>query len=744
MPERHFSFTLPAYPAQEGEPSLTGERVISVEIPGFATQANSEALVRLGDTAVLVTVVMNASPREGVDFFPLIVDFEERYYAAGELRSSRFMKRESRPSDEAILAGRLVDRTIRPRFPNGMRNEVQIIATTLSYDQENDPDVLAIIGASVALSLSDIPWNGPIAGVRVADIDGELVMNPVQSQRKRARFEFIVSGTKDRINMLEAGAQEIPEDAALNAVGYGHDVASKIAEAVAAFAKTHGKPKTSLVLIEPNAQAREALLAFLGDRLEQALFSPDVPKAEKMDRVNALKRETIQHFAALDTIAPREADSLFEMEIDRLVHEYAIERKTRPDGRAPNELRRLDAQVGYLPRTHGSSIFSRGDTRALATVTLAGPGENLIVEGMEGEWKKHFMLHYNFPPFSVGDVKPLRGPGRREIGHGALAERAVTAVVPPKATFPYTVRVVSEILSSNGSSSMATTCAASLALMDAGVPLTRHVAGIAMGLMMADDGRFTVLTDIQGPEDHHGDMDLKIAGTSEGITGIQMDVKIEGITKEILEAVFAQAREARLEILSVMEQALAQPRPSVSQFAPKVEAFTINPEKIRDLIGPGGRVINGIIARTGATIDVEDTGEVFVTAIDPHALARAVEEVRAVTRDATVGETYQGTVTRTFPFGVMVEIFSGKEGLVHMTDLSPLGIRRPDDVFRSGMAVSVIVKEIDPQGRVNLTLANPDELPRRDFSTRPPGGQYDDRQRHHPPHHRFPFRRHDR
>ena len=709
-----------------------GNREIIVELPQLATQANGEALVRLGDTVVLVTVVMASTPREGVDFFPLMVEFEEKYYAAGALRSSRFMKREAKPSDEAMISGRLVDRTIRPRFPKGMRNEVQVVATTLSYDGENDPDVLAIIGASTALLTSDIPWEGPIAGVRVADVEGELVLNPIETERRKAKFELIVAGTEDRVNMLEGAAKEVPEGALLEAIEKGHEAVRELSRELRAFAEEHGKPKKVVVRVEPSQEARAAIRAFLGKRLEETLFSTTVEKQERMAAVNALKRELIDHFTAGDALAPREIDTVFEDEIDRIVHERAVERAERPDGRSPEEVRSLASRVGYLPRTHGSAIFTRGNTTALATVTLASRADAQIVEGMEGEWRKPFMLHYNFPPYSVGDVKPMRGPGRREIGHGALAERSISAVIPSAETFPYTIRVVSEILSSNGSSSMATTCAASLALMDAGVPITRHVAGIAMGIMVAQDGRYRILTDIQGPEDHHGDMDLKITGTHDGIAGIQMDVKIEGVTTDMLREAFTQARRAHEEILGAMERTIAQPRPSVAAYAPKVVALTIPQEKIRDIIGPGGRVINGIIARTGAQIDVEDSGDVYITAIDPQSVKRAEEEVRSIVREAEVGERFEGTVTRLFPFGVMVEIFPNHEGLVHMNDL-PHGIRRPEDAFRIGMALPVLVKEIDGQGRVNLSLAEPEnlqiqeggggeEFPRRDHRPRPGGG----------------------
>jgi polyribonucleotide nucleotidyltransferase len=687
-----------------------GDRTLIVEIPGLATQASGEALVRLGDTVVLVTAVMSQAPRQGVDFFPLTVEFEEKYYAAGELRSSRFVKREAKPSDEALIAGRLVDRTIRPRFPKGMRNEVQVVATTLSYDGANDSDVLAIIGASTALMVSDIPWNGPVGGVRVASIEGRLVFFPTEEERERASFEVVVAGTEERVNMLEGGASEVAEDAIIDAIEKSHDAITTIVREIRAFAERYGKPKTAIVPLVTSEEARAAVRAFLGNRLEEALFGEREGKLARMDRVNALKRELREHCEATNLIGSLEADMIFEDEIDRLVHTYAIEKNIRVDGRGPTDIRPLSASVGYLPRTHGSAIFTRGETRALATVTLAAPGEELIVESMEGEWKKSFMLHYNFPPFSVGEVRPMRGPGRREIGHGALAERSVKAVIPKRETFPYTIRVVSEILSSNGSSSMATVCASSLALMDAGVPIARHVVGIAMGVMTNENGHYRILTDIQGPEDHHGDMDLKIAGTRKGITGIQMDVKIEGLTIPMLKEAFAQARKAHGELLELLEGTIAEPRPSVATYAPKIESFTINPEKIRDLIGPGGKVINGITERTGARIDIEDNGRIFVTAVDPEALRNAVAEVKRITREAAIGEHFEGTVVRIFPFGVMVEIFEGQEGLIHMNDLAPLGVRHPDDAFRVGQKVAVIVKERDAQGRLNLSLAEPEKL----------------------------------
>ena len=697
MKSRPFSYRLP------------DDRELRVSFPNYAEQANAEALVQLGDTVVLATAVMKGA-REGVSFFPLTVEFEERFYAAGELRTSRFMKREAKPSDEAFLAARLIDRTIRPRFPKGMRNEVQVVVTTLSYDGENDPDILGIVGASVALSVSDIPWNGPVAGVRAAKPDGTLLYNPTTSERAKAGSEMVIAGTQNRINMVEAGLAETPDGEALAMIREGHREVAKLCDFIAEIAKENGKPKTEAEVLAPSAQLQESVRKQLGKKIHEALF--ETPgKVESQSKLRELEEQALKELGSED-ISQSHIREAIENEIDRLVHEEALERSRRPDGRAKDEVRTLAAQVGLLPRTHGSALFVRGNTKALATVTLAAPGEQQLVETMEGEWKKRFMLHYNFPPFSVGDIKPFRGPGRREIGHGALAERALMPLVPEREAFPYTIRVVSEILSSNGSSSMASVCAGALALMDAGVPLKKPAAGIAMGLMMEqgtgdrEQGteKYVVLTDIQGPEDHHGDMDLKVAGTTDGLTAMQMDVKIDGVTIAIIEETFTQARKAIDHVLKTLTDVLPKPRPSVAPYAPKVLVLHISPDRIRDVIGPGGRIINAIIEETGAAIDVEQDGTVYVTSTDQAAAEKALAWIKNLTREILPGEEFEGKVSRLFPFGVMLEIMPDKEGLIHVSALERFGIRHPDDAFKPGQMVPVIVKEIDDQGRVNLAL----------------------------------------
>lgn len=696
------SYTLP----------LGDDREVTVEIPGLAEHANAEVIVRMGDTIVLVTAVMSHQPREGTSYFPLMVDFEEKLYAAGMIKGSRFIKREGRSSDEAILTSRLIDRTIRPRFPKGMRNDVQIIATVLSYDGENDADVLGLIGASTALSLSNIPWNGPIAGIRGAEIDDQLVFNPTQEQRKNAMFEFVICSTEGHVNMLEGygNGTDVPEEKVLAAIEKTYDLTQEWLGIIADFAKKEGTEKLSVPRINPTEEEHKLVADWLDDRLETLLFDPDIPKATRMHQVNDLKEEAINHFLEGDMLAKNDTDAIFESIINSLIHTYALEKQRRSDGRKLDEVRDLEAVVGYLPAIHGSAVFARGETRALATITLGGPGAGQIIETIEGEYKKHFMLHYNFPPFSVGDVRPMRGPGRRDIGHGNLAEQSIRTMMPSLDEFPYTIRVVSEILASNGSSSMATVCGASLALMDAGVPLKKAVAGIAMGVMVEenpdnpDDPKFAILTDIQGPEDHHGDMDLKIAGTKDGVTGIQMDVKIAGVKLDMLRDAFQEAKKARLHILETMNKTISESRDEVAASAPKVKVLKINPEKIGDLIGPGGKMIRSITEETGATIDVEQDGSVFVTAVDPEGFKAAIARVEAITKELEVGETYEGPVTRIFPFGAMIEVLPGKEALVHVNEFSEFNVRHAGDVFKEGMMVAVVVKERDGQGRINLAL----------------------------------------
>ncbi|MDO8558480.1 MAG: polyribonucleotide nucleotidyltransferase [bacterium] len=682
---------------------------LSVERGRMASQANGSVTLTYGGTTVLATAVMSRHPRQGGgDFFPLMVEFEEKLYAAGKIKGSRFVKREGKATDEAVLTGRLIDRTVRPLFNQRMRNEVQIVITVLSIDGENDPDVLGILGASLALATSDIPWSGPLGAVRVGISDGSFVFNPSYPQRKKTTLDAVVAGTKDRINMIEAGACEIPEKKLVEAL----ETCQQELKDIIAFQEkivAEINPKKAAVEIPEFA---EDLVEFTRDytkgKLREAIFQHD--KSIMAEKLHTLKEAYILEVGTKwpeDSSKKGQADFLFEEEISRIVHEEVLKNEKRPDGRRMDEVRDVSCEVGVLLRTHGSSLFNRGNTQALGVLTLGAPGDEQIIENIEEaqEFKKHFIFHYNFPPFSVGEVKPMRGPSRRDIGHGALAERAVASLLPPRETFPYTIRVVSEILSSNGSSSMASVSAASLALMDGGVPITKPAAGIAMGLMTGENGAYKVLTDIQGPEDHHGDMDFKVAGTDEGITALQMDVKIEGVTIQMLEKAFAQAREARLHILEGMKKVIDKPREDLSPYAPRIVTIHINPEKIRDVIGPGGKVINKIIAETGVQIDIEDDGSVFVTAVDQQASKKAIDWILQLTREVKVGELFeQGKVTRLMDFGAFVEVLPNQEGLVHISEMAPWRVEHVEDVVKVGDIIPVYVKEIDDLGRVNLSL----------------------------------------
>lgn len=684
------------------EHEVGGKKLVA-EFGKLAQLANGSVTVRLGDTVILATAVLSKSVRQGINYFPLMVDYEERLYAAGKIKGSRFIKRETKPSDEAILSGRLVDRTIRPLFPEGMRNDVQVVITVLSVDGVNDADILSIMGASLALSESDIPWDGPVAAVRIAYVDEKFIINPSYEEREKAVLDIVFSGTKDKINMIEAAGKEIPENIVMEAAKLALTEIGKLTEFVSKIQKEIGASKSDVVKILPNAELKKEVDDYLKDKLEKVIYSDS--KEEYVEQLSKLQKELgkyIEEKYGKDKVGEAEAE--LEEEINRIVHENVINKEKRPDGRKTNEVRKLQVETGILPRTHGSGLFQRGTTQALAVVTLGAPGDEQTIEGIEINGTKRFMLHYSFPPYSVGEVSPLRGPGRREIGHGALAERSLEPLIPSKEQFPYTVRIVSEILSSNGSSSMASVCGGSLALMDAGVPIKTAAAGIAMGLMSDKKGNYKVLTDIQGPEDHFGDMDFKVAGTKNGVTGVQMDVKIEGIGLEIMEKTLNQAKEARMHILGEMEKVLAQPRPDLSPYAPRIIMFKINPDKIRDVIGPGGKVINEIIAETGVTIDIEDDGSVAVTSKDPESMNRAVKWIKDITREVKVGEVFQGKVTRLMEFGAFVEILPGQEGLVHISELAPYRVKKVGDIVKSGDSVLVKVISIDEIGRINLSM----------------------------------------
>ncbi len=705
-------------------------RQFTVELSDIAEQAHGKVLVRHGDTLVLATVVMNKRPREGGNYFPLSVDYEEKYYAAGKILGSRFMKREARPSDEAVLVARLIDRSIRPRFNLQIRNDVQIIVTVLSIDAENDPDVASLLAASLALSLSPIPWAGPIAGVRVGKIDGKYVINPTFEEREKSTLDCIVSGTESRINMVEAGAKEIPEEDFLAALEAAHAEIKRLIEFQKTIISKHSKKKWDLALAETPPDLVASLRKHMALRLEHALYEHD--KTLRQEKVDALKAEWLKYAAETHPeFQPAMAEYAFEEEVNEVIHKRILDKGERPDGRKTDELRALYGEVGLLPRTHGSAFFVRGQTQALSVLTLGSPGDAQLIEGMEVRTKKRFMHHYNFPPYSVGETRPMRGPGRREIGHGALAERSMIPVIPSTDEFPYTIRLVSEILSSNGSSSMASVCGSVMALMDAGVPIKKPVAGIAMGLMLDETGktdRYAVLTDIQGPEDHHGDMDFKAAGTRDGVTGVQMDVKIEGVTIEILRDTLMQAKKARVEILDYMATVIPTHRPDLSPLAPRVVILTINPEKIGALIGPGGKVINDLIARFKVQIDIEDDGTVFVTSEDGASMELALAEIKMITKEVKPGDILDGKVSRIFSFGAMVEFDQKQDGMVHISELAPWRVEKVEDIVKLGDEVSVIVKEIDEQGRVNLSLKDVPgkytdaeiERGRQDRANRPP------------------------
>lgn len=679
-----------------------GGRSLIVESGKLAGLADGSVTVQYGDTVILATAVMSKNMREGIDFFPLMVDYEEKLYAAGKIKGSRFIKRETRPSDEAILSGRLIDRTIRPLFPEGMRNDVQVIITVLSVDGENDPDITAIIGASLALGISNIPWSGPVAAVRMGKMDGKYIVNPKYDEREKGGIDLVVSGAGGKINMAEARAFEAKEEEIFEAELLAEKEIDKLVKFQEDIIKKISKAKTEVVLIKPSAELKSAVEKFLEDKVEKRIYNKD-KEARTQERISLeqqLKDFVIEKFGEEKM---EEANAVMEEMTNIIVHKNIIKHGKRPDGRALNQVRELTVEAGILPRTHGSAIFQRGTTQALTVVTLGAPGDEQTIEGIEVDGTKRFMHHYSFPPYSVGEVKPMRGPGRREIGHGALAEKALEVLVPPKETFPYTVRVVSEILSSNGSSSMASVCGGSLALMDAGVPIKTQAAGIAMGLMSDKEGNYKILTDIQGPEDHFGDMDLKVAGTKNGVTALQMDVKIEGITSKIFQETILQAKEARFFILGEMNKVLSVPRPEMSKYAPRITSFNINPDKIRDVIGPGGKVINEIIEATSVTIDIDDSGLVMITSKDAEAAKKATKWIMDLVREAKQGEVYEGKVTRIIDFGAFVEIFPGTEGLLHISEIAPYRVNSVSDVLKVGDAVKVRVKAIDHLGRVNLT-----------------------------------------
>ncbi len=693
-----------------------GGRDLVISTGAWAKQANGSATVRYGETQIMGTAVMSDGMGFTRNYFPLMVDYEERYYAAGKIKGSRFIKREGRPSDEAILTGRVVDRTIRPLFDARMRNDVQVVVTAQSYDGQNDPDILAVIAASVALAISDIPWSGPVAAVRVGMVDGEIVINPTRELLEKSTMNLTVAGTAENINMIEAGAQEASEEDILRAFAAGQKEVARIAEQIAAIRDEVGKSKAEPYVLRLEDAQEEAMRAAIREAgLEDALYGTKAEIKKKTTQVREAAYEAA--VAPYGDDVPELFNDVFALVFDEvadeIIHENILRHKKRPDGRAVDEIRPISCHVGVLPRPHGSAVFTRGETQVLTVTTLGAPGDNQIIDTMEVDTKKRYIHHYNFPAYCVGEVRPMRGPGRREIGHGALAEKALLPVIPSREKFPYTMLLVSEVMESNGSSSMASTCGSTLSLMHAGVPITRPVSGIAMGLIVGADGEFVVLSDIQGAEDHYGDMDFKVAGTEKGITALQMDVKVDGVTLPMLEAALAQARTGRVFILERMLQTIPQPRTELSAYAPRVITMTIDPEKIRDVIGKGGETINKIIDETGATIDIEQDGTIFITAPDGESGALAQTRIHDLTRTVEVGEVFTGTVVRIMDFGAFVEILPGQDGLVHISQIAHRRIEKVEDELSVGDTVKVVVTEIDKMGRINLSIKALKDPPER-------------------------------
>lgn len=678
-----------------------GGRPLVLETGRLAKQANAAVTVKYGETVILCTVVSSSEPKN-LDFFPLTVNYEERLYAVGKIPGG-FIKREGRPSEKAILASRLTDRPIRPLFPEGFRNEVQIANIVMSVDQNCPPDIAAMIGTSAALSISDLPFNGPIGGVIVGRIDGQFIINPTVEQEAKSDVYVVVAGTKDAIMMVEAEANEVSEDVVLEAIMFGHDEIRKIVAAIEELQALAGKPKMAVKLHAVNEDVSAAVRAFAQARLADAVRV--IEKHERQEAIDAVNADAIAHFEIEYAETPELLGDVKEVLYDIVkeqVRRLITHDKIRPDGRALAEIRAIDCDVSLLPRTHGSGLFTRGQTQALSICTLGALGDVQILDGIDLTETKRFMHHYNFPPFSVGEARPLRPPGRREIGHGALGERALSKVIPSEAEFPYTIRLVSEVLESNGSTSQASICASTLAMMDAGVPIKAPVAGIAMGLIK-DGEHFSILSDIQGMEDHLGDMDFKVAGTAAGVTAIQMDIKIDGIDRAILAQSLEQARVGRMHILGKMNEVMQAPRAHLSQYAPKIIIMKINPDKIRDVIGSGGKIINKIIDETGVKIDIEQDGTVFIASSNAEANERAKSIIEGIVREVIVGEVYLGTVKRIEKFGCFVEILPGKDGLVHISQVSTERVAKVEDVLKIGDQITVKVTEIDGQGRINLS-----------------------------------------
>ncbi len=715
-----------------------GGRKLIIETGKLAGQANAAVTTRYGDTVVLVTACISPQPREGVDFLPLTVDYEERLYAAGKIPGG-FIRREGRPSEEATLASRLTDRPIRPLLPKELRNDVQLVITVLSADQENDPDILAVIGSSAALTISEIPFDGPIGAVRVGYIDNELVLNPTLPQLEHSLLDLVVASTKEAIVMVEAGAKEVSEEIVSKAIQFGHEANQEIIKLQEELRKTWGKEKIEVPKMELNPNLVAAVEPIIEPKLDEVLLLPT--KKEREEARENLQKELINSLG--ETYSEEEINQALEAKLKERLRSNILEKEQRIGGRDLKEIRPISCQIGLLPRTHGSALFTRGETQILTIITLGSLKKEQQLDGLGIEETKRFIHHYNFPPFSTGEVKRIGTPGRREIGHGALAERALLPVIPSEEEFPYTIRLVSEVLSSSGSTSMGSVCAGSLSLMDAGVPVKKAVAGIAMGLVTGENGKYAILTDIEGWEDAFGDMDFKVAGTADGITALQLDTKLKGLSLEILEKAMYQANEARQYILEIMNQTISAPKPQLSPYAPRIYKMTVPPEKIGSVIGVGGKTIRSIIEETKTEIDILDDGTILIAAPSVEAAQEAMKIIEGLTKEVEVGSIYTGKVTRVSSFGAFVEILPGKEGLIHISELSDRRVNNVEDVVKVGDEITVKVTDIDHLGRINLsrravlqTLANVPGAKVRDSITK----KQFQKQRHQTPSKRPPRR----
>ena len=703
-----------------------GDADFSFETGKLAGQASGAVLARVGDTVVLATTIMSDKAREGIDFFPLLMDYEERLYAAGKIKGSRWIKREGRATDDAILKGRVIDRTLRPLFPDGMRNDVQLTAMVLSIDGVNEPDMLAVNAASMALAISNVPFDGPVAGVRVGKIDGQYIINPTHEQSEKSVMDLIVCGTGEHIIMVEMGAKLVTEEEIVEGIKFAQPFLGELVKCQIDFAKQVGKAKSEPIIVKPHDQVMAKVKELLtDDKIDAAIYVKS--KEEREINVDKLTKEITEAVkTSLGEIEGVSVEKDAAKAIDKILKKYQqhqiLDKERRVDGRKLTETRPITCEVGILPRTHGSALFTRGETQALTVVTLGSKGDEQTLDGMEDPTEgrtKRYIHHYNMPGYSVGEVAPLRGPGRREIGHGMLAERAVEVVLPPQETFPYTMRLVSEIMSSNGSTSMASTCGSTLALMDAGVPITEIIGGCAMGLVMDEQNpnNFKVLTDIAGIEDFNGHMDFKVTGSETGVTALQLDMKVKGLSADILDKALQQAKPARVHIISKMKEAISAPRADLSPYAPRITSFMIKPDKIREVIGSGGKTINEIIANCpGVKIDIEDSGLVMVTSTDAESSKKAVEWIQNIVKEVEPGEIYEGKVVRIMDFGAFVEVLPGKDGLVHISQLANYRVNKVEDVVHIGDTLKVQVSEIDEQGRINLThkpfaaAATPEQL----------------------------------